>query len=74
MLKEYEKEIENMIDCYDDLYDADCSIFDNSFVCYKVPRNPFIKDIIKKLKAIIDETYPNEINWDISINCDHYIN
>lgn len=74
MLKEYEKEIENMTDCYDDLYDSDCSIFDNIFACYKVPENPFIKEIMKKLKTIIDETYPNEINWDISINGDGYIN
>ena len=74
MLNDYKSEIENMTDCYNDSRDADCSIFDTVFACYKIPNNSFIKEIIKKLEAIIDKTYPNEIDWNISINGDNYIN
>lgn len=67
LFNSYEKEINNQED-YCDLLDYDGEIFDTSFSLDKIKMYPFFKEMTGKLKQLIDEYYPNEINWSISIN------
>ena len=65
LFKSYKNEIEKM-EC--GFLDYDGSILDTSFSLDNIYKYPFFKEMTGKLKKLIEEQYPNEIDWSISIN------
>lgn len=68
IIKNFENEMsETWADWFDNKK-PDGSIFYYDFSICKTNKFPFFKKMTKELKKLIDDYYPDEINWSISIN------